>query len=519
MIVTKSVIGLVALSINCLVSGSLLLRNPKLAQLSLSNSNGQTFSLALTTSGQPADEKAKADSLPSKYGTFYMDMPLDHFAKKGNNVTFRNRYWINTDHYQPNGPIIFANGGEAAVSNPAYTIVNSTMAQLAQKLNGIFIFMEHRFYGSSRPPATGFNYSAEVISKLNTDQALADMAYLLKNVKFTNKEVPSVPETKVIVYGCSYSGNLAAWMKEKYPDLVYAAVASSAPVQAQFDFHQYFDPIIRYGRPACIQTIEQAITYIDKILTGRSTQAVNELKEMFGVPNLYDDDFASYLSIAISSYWQYGVSATQNQFEEVICKNTFNASTVEENVKSYANFLRPYVKKSYCEDFSDMTACLDSHNQTSVREQMATNPDTAAWTYQTCTEYGYFQVAAPKGQPTIVSRKLDLKLFERGCKLFFGKNVPKRPKISKFNKKYEGWNIGLERILWIDGEYDSWRELSVHSPAVDRSFDSDQTLSIIIPKATHCLNYNGITEKTPQYLRDIQELQYTTLKKWLDQAK
>ena len=82
-------------------------------------------------------------------------------------------------------------------------------------------------------------------------------------------------------------------MKRKYPELVYAAVASSAPVQAQFDFYQYFDPIIRYGRPACIQAIEQMIAYVDKILSGSSTQAVNELKQLYGVPDLYDDDFAS----------------------------------------------------------------------------------------------------------------------------------------------------------------------------------------------------------------------------------
>ncbi|OBZ89434.1 putative serine protease K12H4.7 [Choanephora cucurbitarum] len=512
MILTKSVIGLVLLSINCFVSGSFLLGNPKLGKISHSDAHARIFS----ASNRPANETAEKESLPARYGTFYMDMPLDHFAK--DNVTFRNRYWVNTDYYQPNGPIIFANGGEAAVDSPAFTMVNTTMAQLAKKLNGAFIFMEHRFYGDSRPLANGFNYSTEVISKLNTDQALADMAYLLKNVKFADKEIPSVPETKVIVYGCSYSGNLAAWMKRKYPELVYAAVASSAPVQAQFDFYQYFDPIIRYGRPACIQAIEQMIAYVDKILSGSSTQAVNELKQLYGVPDLYDDDFASYLTTAIASYWQYGVSATNDQFEELICKKTFNSSSVEENAKSYANLLRPYVNQTYCEDYKDMTTCLDSHNATSIQEQKATNPDNAAWMYQTCTEYGYFQTASPKGYPTVVSRKLDIKWFERTCKLYFGNQVPKRPKISEFNKKYKGWNINLDRILWIDGEYDNWRELSVHSPSVKRSFDGNQTLSIIIPKATHCLNYNGITEKTPQYLRDIQELQYTTLKKWLDQA-
>lgn len=102
-----------------------------------------------------------------------------------------------------------------------------------------------------------------------------------------------MPETKVIVYGCSYSGNLAAWMKEKYSDIVFASVASSAPVQAQFDFYQYFDPIMRYAPQPCINTIRNVISNIDSILFGKDTKQVTALKKLFDAEDLYDDDFAS----------------------------------------------------------------------------------------------------------------------------------------------------------------------------------------------------------------------------------
>jgi thymus-specific serine protease len=39
--------------------------------------------------------------------------------------------------------------------------------------------------------------------------------------------------------GGSYAGNLAAWMRLAYPELVFAAYASSAPVNALIDDWQY----------------------------------------------------------------------------------------------------------------------------------------------------------------------------------------------------------------------------------------------------------------------------------------
>ncbi|CAO0791851.1 unnamed protein product [Mucor circinelloides] len=476
------------------------------------NGGGKTLTmksgilLSLTPSDTKGDEK-----LPQQYGPFTINMPLDHFGD--GNTTFKNRYWVNTDYYKPNGPIFLTNAGEAAVTDAAYVMFNSTVAQLARRLGGIFVYMEHRFYGASGPSDL-----EQELDKLTAEQALADIAYLIKNIKFpANLKVPSVPETKVIVYGCSYSGNLAAWMKDKYSDIVFASVASSAPVQAQFDFYQYFDPIIRYAPQPCISTIRSVISTVDSILFGKDAKQVVALKKLFGAEDLYDDDFASLLSNPLAEYWQYGITATKNNFEDIICNTVFNSTantTAEQNLLLFASFIKSYTKTSLCSGYDTLANCVGTHNETDIQVQKQNDPSTVSWLWQTCLQFGYFQVAAPHGEPTIVSRKLTTNLFERVCQLNFpNMDIPKQPDVDQVNKEYQGWDIELEKTIWIDGEWDSWRELSVHSEQANRKVQN----GIIIPKATHCANFLGVDSNSPQYMIDVQDQQYTLLKSWLQE--
>ncbi|KAL9542452.1 hypothetical protein MBANPS3_008610 [Mucor bainieri] len=476
------------------------------------NGGGRTLTMKSRNllSLMPSDSKDE-EKIPQQYGPFTINMPLDHF--EGDNMTFKNRYWVNTDYYKPNGPVLLTNAGEAAVTDAAYVMFNSTVAQLAQRLGGIFVYMEHRFYGASGPS----DFEQE-LDKLTAEQALADIAYLIKNIKFSaTLKVPPVPETKVIVYGCSYSGNLAAWMKDKYSDIVFASVASSAPVQAQFDFYQYFDPIMRYAPQPCINTIRNVISMVDSILFGKDAKQVTALKKLFGAEDLYDDDFASLLSNPLAEYWQYGITPNKNNFETIICNTVFNSTTnttAEQDLLLFASFIKSFTKTTLCPGYDTLANCVGTHNETDIQLQKQNDPSTVSWLWQTCLQFGYFQVAAPHGEPTIVSRKLTTSLFERVCQLNFpNMNVPNQPDVSLVNKEYQGWDIQLDKTIWIDGEWDSWRELSVHSQQANRKVQN----GIIIPRATHCANFLGIDSNTPQYMIDIQDQQYTLLKSWLQE--
>jgi hypothetical protein len=63
---------------------------------------------------------------------------------------------------------------------------------------------------------------------LNNEQAAADSANFMKNVKFAGIDQDlTAPSTPWIYYGGSYAGARAAHMRVLYPEITYGAIASS----------------------------------------------------------------------------------------------------------------------------------------------------------------------------------------------------------------------------------------------------------------------------------------------------
>lgn len=93
---------------------------------------------------------------------------------------------------------------------------------IGAKHNARLLVLEHRYYGDSQP----FDeWTYENLSYLNTEQALADIAYFLGTM---NKDKP---DRNTIVIGGSYPGALSAWFRERYPHIAMASWASSGVVQ------------------------------------------------------------------------------------------------------------------------------------------------------------------------------------------------------------------------------------------------------------------------------------------------
>ncbi|KAF3565604.1 hypothetical protein DY000_02013782 [Brassica cretica] len=84
-------------------------------------------------------------------------------------------------------------------------------------------FIERRFYGESTPFGKKSHKTAEILGYLNSQQALADCAILIRSLK---QNLSSEASPVFLA--------LADWFRLKYPHIAIGALASSAPI-LQFD--------------------------------------------------------------------------------------------------------------------------------------------------------------------------------------------------------------------------------------------------------------------------------------------
>jgi pimeloyl-ACP methyl ester carboxylesterase len=166
----------------------------------------------------------------------WFDTDLDHF----NFQTRRNislRYFVDdrfvkgtgstgsfsTTFFSNHTPVLLYAGNEADIN---IFIENSGgfMVETAQELQALVVFAEHRYYGHSIP----YQKDGSVdLSFLTVEQAMADFNLLTVHLRQKYSSYLT-PQSAFIVLGGSYGGNLALWLRLKYPNLWAGAIASSA---------------------------------------------------------------------------------------------------------------------------------------------------------------------------------------------------------------------------------------------------------------------------------------------------
>ncbi|ELK29783.1 Thymus-specific serine protease [Myotis davidii] len=174
----------------------------------------------------------------------WLEQPLDPF-NASDRRSFLQRYWISDQHWASrDGPVFLHLGGEGSLGPGS--VMRGHPAALAPALGALVIGLEHRFYGLSIP-AGGLNTTQ--LRFLSSRHALADVVSArLELSRLLNVSSSS----RWVCFGGSYAGSLAAWARLKFPHLLFAAVASSAPVRAVLDFSAYNEVVTHSLGQRCL---------------------------------------------------------------------------------------------------------------------------------------------------------------------------------------------------------------------------------------------------------------------------
>lgn len=160
----------------------------------------------------------------------YFTQRLDHFNFEPNplfpNLThFQQRYYTCLEeNWQPNQPIFFYTGNEANVD--LFVNMSGIMWENAPTFGAMLVFAEHRYFGKSQPFPGEEMPPPPKINYLQTDQALADYATIINDLKVSRGS----PNSAVIGFGGSYGGMLCSWLRIKYPSALDGCIAGSAPI-------------------------------------------------------------------------------------------------------------------------------------------------------------------------------------------------------------------------------------------------------------------------------------------------
>ncbi|KAF9299415.1 hypothetical protein BGZ74_008926 [Mortierella antarctica] len=125
----------------------------------------------------------------------------------------------------------------------------------------------------------------DLLKYLTVDQSIEDIAYFMDSfpklqpayfaqptpeaqtspINAPNPN-PRTNTTRWILAGCSYGGNLAAWTRQRYPNKVFAAFASSAPVRSALDFFEYTTSQTDILGKQCSSDLSLARDFLDSAL-------------------------------------------------------------------------------------------------------------------------------------------------------------------------------------------------------------------------------------------------------------
>ncbi|KAJ5174589.1 uncharacterized protein N7482_000466 [Penicillium canariense] len=511
---------------------------------------------------RPLPPPSAAES-KATYGQSTFQQLIDH--DNPSLGTFSQRYWWSSAWWDGEGaPVVLFTPGEVAADQYTGYLTNRTITGLyAQEIKGAVVMIEHRYWGGSSPYE---ELTAESLQYLTLANSISDLTYFAENVKlpFDNSSSSNAQNAPWVLSGGSYSGALSAWTESTSPGTFWAYHASSAPVEAIFDYWQYFAPV-QEGMPKnCSRDISRVVDYIDGINKHGNEKKLQQLKEMFGLGDIeHFDDFASALESG-PWLWQSNAFYTGYSGFYEFCDYVENVEDgtgvipgaegvgVKKALTGYAKWFKNIYLPGSCAGYGywtdEMTtACYNTYNASSpiFTDTSVSNAVDRQWQWFLCNEplfywqeydfprdlIGYYLLTlllsgAPSDVSSIVSRAVTGEYWQRQCSLFFPEvngftfASAKGKTAAQVNSWTKGWSLtDTTRLIWANGQFDPWRSAGVSSSfRPGGALESRPSAPVnVIPGGFHCSDLIIANGDANEGVMKIIDAEVAQIKTWVEE--
>lgn len=434
----------------------------------------------------------------------WMTQRLDHFdpvdARTWSQRYFVSERFAGTIHEAT--PVFVCAGGEgppltenAVLDGDVHCAV---MIDLAKKHKGLVFALEHRFYGASQP--TG-DLKTTSLRLLSSAQALEDLVSFVGFVadRYKLRVTPpndgsSVPYSRVMTFGGSYPGMLAAWARLKYPHVIHAAVSSSAPIRAELDMRGYYDVVGKALREKDIGGSDACFDVVSRTFEKDLSKALKTPEGRRGLEKQFNlcgdkalDQFGGRDGFAdvLRAMFPAQNNDPSCKEEDATCFNIAKvcARMTKGGAKSNVTALAGIVS----DVFEGKCVSLDGAGY--LAELMSETPNPLGegerqWTWQTCTEFAFFQTCE---KDSACPFKLDpptmpLSSYQWICAQVFGVSAEQtKQAVDRSNARYGGITPGGTRILFPSGSVDPW----IANSFVSDTFSPTWEPAFVVPGASH----------------------------------
>uniref|UniRef100_M4E6L4 Lysosomal Pro-X carboxypeptidase n=1 Tax=Brassica campestris TaxID=3711 RepID=M4E6L4_BRACM len=441
-----------------------------------------------------------------QYETKYFSQQLDHFSF-ADLPKFSQRYLINSAHWtgaSELGPIFLYCGNEGDIE---WFATNSGFIwEIAPKFGALLVFPEHRYYGESMPYGSREEAykNATTLSYLTTEQALADFAVFVTDLK-RNLSAEASP---VVLFGGSYGGMLAAWMRLKYPHIAIGALASSAPI-LQFEdivppqtFYDIVSNDFKRESSSCFNTIKNSWDAI--IAEGQKANGLQQLSKTFhfcralnSTNDLSDwlDSAYSYLAMVDYPYPADFMMPLPGHPIKEVCRKIDGASSdasILERIYAGVSVYYNYTGKVGCFELDDDPHGLDG------------------WNWQACTEM-VMPMSSSQKNSMFTAYDFNYSSYKEDCWNTFRVN----PRPRWVTTELGGHDIETtlksfgSNIIFSNGLLDPWSGGSVLKNL------SSTIVALVTKEGGHHLDLRPSTPEDPKWLVEQREAEIGLIQGWI----